>query len=36
MICLKNDTNKFRAFSINYVTLYYFCDGMHDFLMSRL
>ena len=27
---------KYRAFSCKYVTLYQFCDEMHDFLMSRL
>ena len=36
MICLKNETNKYRAFSIKYVTLYHFCDGMHDFLMPQI
>ena len=27
---------KYRAFSCKYVTLYQFCDEMHDFLMSQL
>ena len=33
-LCIQNSKN--RAFPVKFVTLYQFCDEMHDFLMSRL